>query len=273
MKKLASIAAAIAMAASLAACVGSKSSFVSETIGEGSGLVLTVENAGEKDFIGTGIIVEENKTVRVSPSFTSGGVKLRIVGNTSDSIDEVPAMDESVTPTVEWVFDTNSTGDTDYDLEKGSYFVYLESVKKGTTGTMTVTQVDAPAPAEAAGTSQEDGQNPIMNFIGTYASGRCAILVEADGMENSRFTVTWGSSAWESSQWTMTGKLDTETLTVNYTDCVKKDLKFKEDGTVDEETTVYEDGTGSFVFDGGSKLTWKDEKEHAADDMTFEYAN
>ena len=65
--------------------------------------------------------------------------------------------------------------------------------------------------AEPAGSAavEEDGQNPVMNFVGNYTCDRAAMLVEADGTENAKFTVTWGSSAWEHSEWTMSGKLDT----------------------------------------------------------------
>ena len=48
----------------------------------------------------------------------------------------------------------------------------------------------APAGSEAAA---EDGQNPVMNFIGVYGHDRASIMVEADGMENAKITVTWGT--------------------------------------------------------------------------------
>ena len=134
----------------------------------------------------------------------------------------------------------------------------------------------APQSGEAAeAPSEQDGQNPIMNFVGIYARDRASIEVGAtDQIDGVKITVTWGSSAWEHSEWVMTGRFDTETLTVAYDDCVRTDYVFKEDGSVDTETVVYEDGTGTITFsdEDGLTLTWDDEMEHIADDMIFEYA-
>ena len=142
----------------------------------------------------------------------------------------------------------------------------------------------APAPAEAPAATEEaakdetaaapaDRQNPIMNFVGTYAKDRASILVEADGDDGAKFLINWGSSASEHTEWIMSGKFDANTLTVNYDNCVRKDVVFKEDGSTDSETVIYENGKGSFTFTDDLKLTWNDEEEHQADGMVFDYAN
>ena len=132
---------------------------------------------------------------------------------------------------------------------------------------------DAPKGSEAVETepaAADDGQNPIMNFVGTYASGRASILVEADGADGAKLTVTWGSSAWEHSEWVMSGKFDPDTLTIEYSDCVRKDVEFAEDGSIKSETVVYENGFGTVHFDADDgSLRWKDDEEHMADDMVF----
>ena len=131
----------------------------------------------------------------------------------------------------------------------------------------------APAEDAAAG---EDTQNPAMNFMGRYGKDRCTIDVAVDGAEGTIVTVTWGSSAWETAEWTMSGKLDGETLVLDYNDAVKKIVTFAEDGSVAEETVEYENGTGSFTFavaeDGTTTLTWDDAMEHIADETVFEYS-
>ncbi len=119
----------------------------------------------------------------------------------------------------------------------------------------------------------EDGQNPIMNFIGSYACGRAGIDVEAVGMEGARFLVHWGSSAFESASWEMSGSLDPETLVVTYSDCKKTILTFSEDGESSTETVEYENGTGTFTFNGEDySLTWQDDQENAAEGMVFTFA-
>ena len=128
-----------------------------------------------------------------------------------------------------------------------------------------------PAGSEPAGSepaAAEDGQNPVMNFVGNYACDRASILVEADGADGAKLTVNWGSSAWEHSEWTMSGKFDPDTLTIEYSDCVRKDVAFAEDGSVASETVVYENGVGTVHFENDN-LYWKDDEEHMADDMVF----
>ena len=124
----------------------------------------------------------------------------------------------------------------------------------------------APSGSEAA--TEEDGQNPVMNFVGTYASGRASVLVAAEGMENAKIIVTWGSSAFEHSEWVMSGRFDPDTLTIEYSDCVRTDVVFAQDGSVESSTIAYENGFGTIHFENDS-LYWKDDEEHMADDMVF----
>lgn len=125
----------------------------------------------------------------------------------------------------------------------------------------------------AAAPAAEDGQNPVMNFVGVYECDRASILVEAKGQNEAAFTVNWGSSASENTEWTMSGTFDEEGLYVYYSDCVRRDLVYNEDGSIKEETKVYTGGKGSIIFkdDGALTLTWDDQAEHAADGMTFTY--
>ena len=135
----------------------------------------------------------------------------------------------------------------------------------------TACKKEEPAPAPET----DDGQNPIMNFVGTYASDRASIQIEATDEENgAKATVTWGSSASEHSEWTMSGTYDADSHVFTYSDCVKKDVVFNEDGSVESEEEVYKDGTGTMTFSEGNEgpyLEWKDDKENAADGMTFTF--
>ena len=128
------------------------------------------------------------------------------------------------------------------------------------------------APAETAA-PVEDGQNPVMNFVGEYSAGRPWLLVEADGEKGAKITVRWGSSAFETSVWVMHGEFDEAALTVRYADGVRTDYAFREEGKEETETVRYENGTGRFVFHDGDALsvTWEDDKEQAGKDLTFEW--
>ena len=75
--------------------------------------------------------------------------------------------------------------------------------------------------------------------------------------------------------WTMEGELDANTLTVKYANGKKTEYEYNDKGEVVEETVVYTDGTGTITFKDANHLsfTWQDDKEHAADGMTFKFDN
>ena len=129
------------------------------------------------------------------------------------------------------------------------------------------------ASPSAAASEKESGQNPVMNFVGVYADGRATMTVAASGSNEALITVDWGSSAAERAEWVMKGTFNTENLKVEYSGGTKSVTVFKEDGTVESETVEYTDGTGVITFaDNPLSVTWQDDKEHIADDLTFTWA-
>jgi hypothetical protein len=122
----------------------------------------------------------------------------------------------------------------------------------------------------------DDGQNPVMNYVGNYVCGRASVLIGAeDEKDGASASVTWSSSAAENSTWEMTGIFDPEEKRFEYHDCVRTDFVYKEDGSVDKQTEVYTGGHGFMFFDdSGDKLTmtWQDDQEDVAKDMVFEFA-
>jgi len=127
--------------------------------------------------------------------------------------------------------------------------------------------------AEPGESLVDEGQNPIMNFIGSYACDRVSVDVAPDGMGGAKFLVHWGSSAWESASWEMSGELDSSTLVVSYSNCRKSIITFAEDGESSTETVEYENGTGTFTFNGSDfTMTWQDDQENAGEDMVFTFA-
>ena len=120
----------------------------------------------------------------------------------------------------------------------------------------------------------DETQNPVMDYIGNYTCDRANIMIEASDNENGvNATVTWGSSAWENSVWTMTGTFDAETLQFEYRDCVKTDYVYGEDGNVASQEEVFTGGHGIMTFAEGDPLTltWQEDQEKIADGMVFEY--
>ena len=117
-----------------------------------------------------------------------------------------------------------------------------------------------------------DGQNPVMNFIGDYQSGRARAHVACIGDDGADITITWGGSAWEEARWDIIGTLDEETLTVAYSGCTKSILTYDDNGELKSEEAVYDDGTGTIVFDyEANTFTWHEDQSEYGNDMVFEW--
>ena len=108
--------------------------------------------------------------------------------------------------------------------------------------------------AEPQGTEEvlpapDDGQNPVMNFVGVYhMDDSTEALVEAEGKENAKITVTAAYSPWFHTQTVMSGRLDTDTLSLSFDNAARTEYSYASDGSVAEETLSYSDGRGKAVF-------------------------
>ncbi len=119
--------------------------------------------------------------------------------------------------------------------------------------------------------ASEDGQNPVMNFVGPYMAGRASLNVECSGSDGASFTIHWGSSATISTEWTMSGTFDSETNSVSYTDCKKKTTVYTSEGELESEDVEYENGTGTMHFNEDYTITWQDDMENAGEGLVFEF--
>lgn len=97
--------------------------------------------------------------------------------------------------------------------------------------------------------AEDNGQNPVMNFVGVYSTEyNSEALVEAEGAENAKITITYAGSPWFHMQTVMSGRFDSETLTVEFSNATLTEYTYNSDGSVDEENVSYTDGTGRAVF-------------------------
>lgn len=275
------VAAVTAVALVLAGCQTSESVLATDMAEDGKSMDIIADGAEEGDFVSTGsLIVGEGDMVVTEGDFDEdGSVEISLVATVAGTDGEISQEDlEGLTDAEEKVMTEPITGKEtkQHYVAAGEYYVTV-TAKNKVTGTARVT-VQSPEEQKQDGSkdeaAEEDGQNPIMNYVGPYVAGRGEIMIEADGMEDAKATVTWGSSAAEVSQWTLTGTFDPETKTIEYHDCVKKDQVYGEDGKVKSEEEVYQGGHGFMTFKDGKKgttLTWQDDQEHIADDTTFEF--
>jgi len=115
-----------------------------------------------------------------------------------------------------------------------------------------------------------DWQNPVMNFIGEYQSGRAHALVECFGNEDAWITIEWGGSAWELARWDIVGRLNTETLTIEYSGVTKSIVTYDEGGEIISQEPEYENGTGTITFHDDGTFTWHEDQSEYGSDMVFE---
>ncbi len=117
--------------------------------------------------------------------------------------------------------------------------------------------------------AEEDGQNPVMNFIGRYGSmeNQTFILVEASGSDGAKFSMEKATGFSTRTRWEITGRFDPDTLTVAYENGVKTLVEFTYEGDkeVSHETVEYDNGTGTFVFTEDLTLIWHEDQANGED--------
>lgn len=110
-------------------------------------------------------------------------------------------------------------------------------------------------------------------MIGVWAdnvAGRATIEI-APAEEAGRYAilVSWGNSAFETYQWTMTAA-PTENNVLYYDDCVKTIVSLPEtEGEEEKIEEVYTGGHGQFVLLSTNEIQWTDDIEDAAGDLLF----
>ena len=126
-------------------------------------------------------------------------------------------------------------------------------------------------PLNGSAEPEEDGQNPVMNFIGNYQWDRVNAHVECQGADSAIITIRWSSSVWEHAEWVIVGRLDTDTLTIAYTDCIKSVVTYNDEGEIENDELVYDDGTGTIVFAMDGSFTWHDDRSEYGTDMVLRW--
>lgn len=122
-------------------------------------------------------------------------------------------------------------------------------------------------PEEETGTVSESTTNPdeakynINDFVGEYGNGRGGIDIKANGNDYMTVKIHWASSAWEWSDWTMSGSFDAAKGVLEYSDGVLVSSTASDEGETDSKEE-YNNGTGRFIFkreDNVSSLIWEDD--------------
>ena len=154
-------------------------------------------------------------------------------------------------------------------------YVFVKWTKDGedfSTEPIVSVQLDESADYVAVFEEDPDWQNPVMNFIGEYQCDRAHALVECFGQDEAWITIDWAGSATETARWDIVGRLDLETLRIDYTGCMKQIITYDEAGEIVSQEPEYEDGTGYIVFGNDSTFTWHEDQSETGSDMVFEWS-
>ena len=117
----------------------------------------------------------------------------------------------------------------------------------------------------------------VMNWAGSYTDrknkNRSMVISTSDeGGSVCSIVVTETTDESLTTTWTMSGKYDEETMSFDYTDCVKKEITLDGQGNPASEKTIYENGEGRFVInDADQTIEWSDEVEDAGKGSLFEF--
>ena len=148
-------------------------------------------------------------------------------------------------------------------FSEGTSFTWHEDQSEYGDEDFTFEWVEIVPPAE------EDGQNPVMNFIGEYQCDRAHAVVECEGTDSARIKIDWGGSAWEHAEWVIVGKFDLDTRSIAYSGCTKKNLMCDENGEIAKEEVVYTEGTGTVVFNEDGTFTWHEDQSETGEDVVL----
>ena len=104
----------------------------------------------------------------------------------------------------------------------------------------------------------------------TWACDRASIEMYWEE-EGYKVNVSWGSSAWEETEWDYSCYYNPENNTlVSMPFGTRTEYEYDDNGLVKNWQEVYNDGNATFSLDDEGRLIWQDEKEDAGAGMRFE---
>ena len=122
----------------------------------------------------------------------------------------------------------------------------------------------------AAGAEEASMPAEAAAYEGVWQCDRATVSMDWEE-EGFRVLITWGSSAWEHTEWQYSCYYHEEDNTLAAVPFgIRTDYVYGDDGELVSAAEIYNDGDAVFSLDAEGYLIWEDQKENAGDGMRFE---
>ena len=118
-----------------------------------------------------------------------------------------------------------------------------------------------------SGAASEEEAGDGDAFLGTWACGRATIEITAED-DDYHVEIDWADSASEEYHWEYDCEYDASSDSL-VGEGTLTDRVYGEDGEVESEEELYDDGAAEFTINDEGGLLWDDWEEQAAEDMVF----
>ncbi len=152
-----------------------------------------------------------------------------------------------------------------------------ENVEVSTTAPVVTEEVETTAAEETSEAEEESKtadktviKNDV-NLVGTWddkMSQRATMEIRGGKGKTYQIHVHWGSTAFESDNWTMTGTFNDTTGELTYKDCKRVTTTLNEEDGPETEEVHYTNGTGKFLYKNG-ELSWRADNDPDVNDCVF----
>lgn len=115
---------------------------------------------------------------------------------------------------------------------------------------------------------ENEEQNPSMNIMGIYCKDKIKINVDPIGIRSTSMTVEWPRNDNSKAIWYMSGRLNEETMSIDYENAVKRVITYNKDGIEISDIEIYTSGKGKMTFTKEG-MKWDEYNESVARGMIF----
>ena len=230
---------------------------------EGEGLQVAVEGGETYHF--TPIEMEEASIIVRINTEGAGDINYAEGRETPEIDEDYPYQSAQINLAEPTVYTFAAAPQTGYLFVK-----WTKDGKDCSTVPIITVNLDESADYVAVFEENPDWQNPVVKLSGEYQCDRAHATVQDFDLDSAWITIEWAGSAWETARWIISGPLDIGTMTITYEGCQKDHLVYDETGEITSQEKIYEDGTGTIVFNGDGTFTWHEDQSETGEDMTFE---